>query len=140
MNDPYRLERFLNAQSVIIEQVRSELRAGRKRTHWIWFVFPQLAGLGSSTTARLYAIASMDEARAYLAQPILGPRLIECVSLVNAVNNRTALDIFDAPDHLKFHSSMTLFSLADPYQPSFRSALDKFFDKRLDPLTVELLT
>ena len=99
-----------------------ELRAGCKRSHWMWFVFPQLAGLGRSTTAWHYALASLDEARSYLAHPVLGPRLIECTTLVNAVEDRSAHQIFGDPDDLKFRSSMTLFALAQPDEPAFGCA------------------
>jgi len=139
IGDPFRLHRFLDAQSTVIEQVLSELHAGRKTSHWMWFVFPQLSGLGSSSTAQYYAIHSRDEARAYLAHTVLGPRLLECVNLVNAVEKRTALQIFGSPDHLKFHSSITLFSLSDPGQPAFHNALARFFGATQDRLTLELL-
>ena len=110
MPDPFNLDRFVQAQDPVLAQVRAELWAGHKRTHWMWFVFPQLAGLGRSDTARYYALASLEEARAYLAHPLLGPRLIECTNLVNAVEGRSAHQIFGSPDDLKFHSSMTLFA------------------------------
>ena len=138
-NDPFGLERFLIAQRATIEEVRCELRAGKKRSHWIWFVFPQLSGLGHSATAQHYAIHSLDEARAYLDHPILGPRLLECVGLVNAVENLTALQIFGSPDHMKFHSSMTLFAMTDLRLPAFADALVKYFGGTHDRLTVELL-
>jgi uncharacterized protein (DUF1810 family) len=139
MTEGFDLDRFVRAQELVIAQVRAELKAGRKATHWMWFVFPQLAGLGFSHRAQFYGIASLDEARAYLAHPVLGPRLIECTDLVNAVEGRTAHDIFDSPDDLKFHSSMTLFSLADPDEPVFGTALQKYFDGRRDRRTLELL-
>jgi uncharacterized protein (DUF1810 family) len=133
------LERFLEAQDPLIEQVRAELRAGEKRTHWMWFVFPQLAGLGRSEIARYYAIGSRDEARAYLAHPVLGPRLIECAALVNGVEGKTAHRIFGSPDDLKFHSSMTLFAAANPAEKEFLRALRTYFGGGLDPSTVERL-
>jgi uncharacterized protein (DUF1810 family) len=105
----------------------------------MWFVFPQLAGLGFSHRAQLYAIAALDEARAYLAHPVLGPRLVECTGLVNAVRGRTAHDIFGSPDDLKFRSSMTLFALADPDATAFGVALQEYFEGRRDPRTLELL-
>ena len=139
MTDPFNLDRFVKAQDPVQAQVRAELRAGHKRTHWMWFVFPQLAGLGRSDTARYYALASLDEARAYLAHPLLGPRLIECTSLVNAVEGRSANRIFGSPDDLKFHSSMTLFALAQPDGHAFSDALRKYFDGTPDRLTTEQL-
>jgi uncharacterized protein (DUF1810 family) len=139
MADPFDLDRFVKAQDPVLRQVRAELRAGDKRTHWMWFVFPQLAGLGRSGTARYYALASLGEARAYLAHPLLGPRLIECTSLVNAVDGRSAHRIFGSPDDLKFHSSMTLFALAQPNERTFSNALRKYFDGAPDRLTTEQL-
>jgi uncharacterized protein (DUF1810 family) len=139
MADPFNLDRFVKAQDSVQMQVRSELRAGRKRTHWMWFVFPQLAGLGSSPTARHYALASLEEARSYMAHSILGPRLIECTSLVNAVEGQSAHQIFGYPDDLKFHSSMTLFTLAQPDERAFLDALHRYFDGATDGLTVEIL-
>ncbi len=139
MADDFDLDRFVAAQSPVIEQVKRELRFGEKRSHWMWFVFPQLAGLGSSPMARRYAIASLDEARAYLRHPVLGPRLVECTGIVNAVQGRTARAIFGSPDDLKFHSSMTLFGRADPAEPVFRAALERYFGGVEDPRTVALL-
>ena len=136
MTDPYGLDRFVQAQEPVMAQVLAELAAGRKRTHWMWFVFPQLAGLGHSEMARRYALGSLDEARAYSAHPVLGPRLVQCVGLVNGVEGRTANTIFGSPDDLKFHSSMTLFALAAPDEAVFRTALEKYFGGVLDPLTV----
>jgi len=120
-------------------QVRAELKAGRKLTHWMWFVFPQLAGLGFSERAQFYGIASLEEARAYLAHRVLGPRLLECTGLVNAVEGRTAHDIFGSPDDMKFRSSMTLFSLADPDEPAFGAALERYFQGGKDRRTLDLL-
>ena len=140
MADDFDLDRFTAAQAPVIEQVKRELRAGEKRSHWMWFVFPQLAGLGSSPMARRYAIASLDEARAYLRHPVLGPRLVECTGLVNAVEaGRTAHAVFGSPDDLKFRSSMTLFGRADPAEPVFRAALGRSFGGEEDPRTVALL-
>ncbi len=134
------LERFVRAQEPVIGQVRAELEAGRKTSHWMWFVFPQLAGLGASERAQFYALASIDEARAYLAHPELGPRLLECTGLVNgAAAGRTAHQLFGRPDDLKFHSSMTLFALAGPSEPVFEAALQRFFAGRPDKRTLELL-
>ena len=120
-------------------QVRAELKAGRKSTHWMWFVFPQLAGLGFSERAQFYGIASLEEARAYLAHRVLGPRLLECTGLVNAVEGRTAHDIFGSPDDMKFRSSMTLFSLADPDEQAFGAALERYFQGGKDRRTLDLL-
>lgn len=132
MNDPFGLQRFVDAQDPVIDAVRDELRAGRKRTHWMWFVFPQIAGLGHSPMAQHYAIASLAEARAYLAHPVLGARLRECSALVLAVEGREVGAIFGAPDDLKFHSSMTLFGAADPAESVFRDCLHKYFGGRSD--------
>ncbi len=118
-------------------QVLAELAAGRKHTHWMWFVFPQIAGLGHSAMARRYALGSLEEARAYLAHPVLGPRLLRCAGLVNAVEGRTVNAILGSPDDLKFHSCMTLFALAAPGEAVFREALAKYFGGMLDTLTVE---
>ena len=139
MDAAFDLERFVLAQEPVITQVRSELKAGRKTTHWMWFVFPQLAGLGFSHRARFYAITSLDGARAYIAHPPLGPRLVECTELVNAVEGRSAHDIFGSPDDLKFHSSMTLFALAAPDEVAFGTALDRCFGGRPDERTLDLL-
>ncbi|HEX4996874.1 MAG TPA: DUF1810 domain-containing protein [Terriglobia bacterium] len=137
--DPYDLDRFVRAQDPIYERVLSELRAGVKRSHWMWFIFPQIAGLGSSSMAQLYAIRSLDEARAYLAHPALGPRLVECVSLVNAVSSRDISQILGYPDDLKFRSSMTLFLLAAPEEAVFAAALRKYYNSQPDPMTLTLL-
>ena len=133
------LHRFVAAQDPIIGEVREELRRGAKRSHWMWFIFPQLRGLGHSPTARHYALASRDEAAAYLGHPVLGPRLLDCTALVLAVPDRSAHEIFGSPDDLKFRSSMTLFAEAAPDQPAFRAALDRHFDGRADPRTLDLL-
>ena len=130
MND---LQRFVDAQDPVYERVLAELRAGRKRTHWSWFIFPQLAGLGSSAMARRYAIASLDEARAYLAHPVLGPRLVACVGLVQGPS---AEEVLGHPDDLKFRSCVTLFGLVEGASPVFRAALDRYFGGVPDPLTL----
>ena len=135
-SDP--LERFVDAQRGVIDQVRDELRAGRKRSHWMWFVFPQVAGLGFSSMAARYAIASADEARAYLRHPVLGPRLVECTALVNGVEGRSLNAILGSPDDLKFRSSMTLFAEVATDQPIFEQALAKYCDGP-DARTLELL-
>jgi uncharacterized protein (DUF1810 family) len=136
----FNLQRFVDAQDPVIDRVRSELRAGAKRSHWMWFVFPQIAGLGRSATAQLYAIASRDEARAYFAHPVLGARLKECTELVLAHSTRSAHAIFGSPDDLKFHSSMTLFHEAAPQCAAFGEALGVFFDGEADRGTLERLT
>jgi uncharacterized protein (DUF1810 family) len=133
------LQRFLDAQAPVIGQVLDELRAGRKRSHWMWFIFPQLAGLGRSPTAMFYALPDLAAARAYLAHPVLGPRLRTCTGIVNAVAGRTAHDIFDTPDDLKFRSSMTLFAAAGPADAVFRDALVRYFDGAADARTLALL-
>ena len=137
MPDPYNLQRFLSAQAPVVEQVRAELRAGCKRGHWMWFVFPQIAGLGRSDMARRYAIASLDEARAYASHEILGPRLRECAALVVAVEGRSIGEIFGSPDDLKFHSSMTLFARAVPDDRVFKDALQKYFGGVEDRATLQ---
>jgi len=139
MDDPHDLQRFVAAQKPVYDAVREELRQGRKRSHWMWFIFPQIRGLGSSAMAQRYAIASLDEATAYLAHDVLGPRLRECTQLVNAVAGRTALEILGSPDDLKFRSSMTLFLRAAPDGEPFRAALDKYFGSAEDPATVARL-
>jgi len=138
-DDPYDLRRFVTAQDPVIDRVRAELRRGRKTSHWMWFVFPQVAGLGSSSTARHYAISGLDEARAYLAHPVLGPRLVECAGLAAAVEAGSAADVFGYPDDLKLRSSVTLFARAAPDEPAFTAVLDRFFGGEPDPRTLELL-
>lgn len=137
MNTDFNLERFVDAQAGVYDQALAELRAGRKRSHWMWFIFPQIAGLGQSDMARRYAIASTDEAAAYLAHPLLGPRLRTCVAAVAAHDDRPADAIFDYPDNLKFHSSMTLFADVAPDEAVFQTCLDRFFDGAGDPATLE---
>ncbi|GAB7038805.1 MULTISPECIES: DUF1810 domain-containing protein [Catenuloplanes] len=134
------LHRFVDAQEGVHERALSELTAGDKRSHWMWFVFPQLAGLGRSDTARRYALASLDEARDYLAHPVLGARLRECTRAVLAVRDRTAEQILGGVDAQKLRSSMTLFALAAPDETLFREVLDRYYDGAPDPLTEELLT
>jgi uncharacterized protein (DUF1810 family) len=139
MDDPYDLGRFVAAQDAGGTYVNAvaELRRGRKTSHWMWFVFPQIAGLGRSPTARAYAISSLDEARAYLAHPVLGPRLIECATIVAQTQGRTAEQIFGGIDALKLRSCATLFHRADPAQSAFTDVLARFFDGRPDPATEE---
>jgi uncharacterized protein (DUF1810 family) len=136
MNTDFNLERFVDAQAGVYDQALAELRAGRKRSHWMWFIFPQIAGLGQSDMARRYAIASTDEAAAYLADPVLGPRLRTCAAAVAAHDDRPADAIFDYPDNLKFHSSMTLFADVAPDEAVFQTCLDRFFDGAGDPATL----
>jgi uncharacterized protein (DUF1810 family) len=138
-SDPYNLNRFIDAQAPVFEQVRAELRAGRKRSHWMWFIFPQIVGLGHSEMARKYAISSLAEAKAYLEHPVLGPRLGECTALVNRVDGRSIDEIFGYPDNLKFHSSMTLFARAAAHDDVFHTALRKFFAGAEDRQTLERL-
>jgi uncharacterized protein (DUF1810 family) len=154
MDDRYDLRRFLLAQDPVFERVRAELAAGSKQSHWMWFIFPQLRGLGSSATAQRFAIASLEEAREYLAHPVLGERLRECTRLVNDVEGRSARAIFGYPDYLKFRSCMTLFAYAAHDAPAadaatavpgaraerpFTAALEKYFAGEADPLTRKLL-
>ena len=139
MDDRHDLQRFVDAQAAVIDQVREELAQGRKRSHWMWFIFPQIAGLGFSAMAQRYAIASLDEARAYLRHPILGPRLEDCTRLVVAVSGRTATEILGSPDDMKFCSSMSLFAQAAPDRPIFAEALRKYFDSEPDPETLKRL-
>ena len=137
--DPFRLERFVEAQEPVYEQVCAELREGRKRRHWIWFIFPQLRGLGHNSTAQFYAIRSRAEAKAYLQHPVLGARLRECTALVNAVEGRGVGEIFGFPDDLKFRSSMTLFAEVAPDEQLFRQALEKYFMGEPDERTLEMM-
>jgi uncharacterized protein (DUF1810 family) len=137
--DPHHLQRFLDAQAHVIDQVLAELRAGRKRTHWMWFIFPQISGLGSSDIAQHYAISGRAEAIAYLDHPMLGPRLRECTDLVNQIPNRTIDEIFCYPDDLKFRSSITLFAAVAPGEEAFRAALEKYFSGIPDSATLALL-
>lgn len=131
----FALQRFVVAQEAVYAEVLRELRSGRKRSHWMWFIFPQLAGLGRSDTARYYAIGSLDEARAYLAHPLLGPRLRECAALAAAARAGSAREIFPYPDDLKFQSSMTLFDQAGPGDV-FAACLQKYFDGKPDPASI----
>jgi uncharacterized protein (DUF1810 family) len=133
------LERFVEAQEPVIEQILAELRAARKTSHWMWFVFPQIRGLGHSPTAQHFAIASRGEAEAYLRHPVLGPRLRQCTHLVNATSRRSIEEIFGYPDHLKFRSCMTLFANVAADNQVFVDALSKYFGGEQDPLTLERL-
>jgi uncharacterized protein (DUF1810 family) len=140
MSDPFDLQRFVDAQDRVFDTVLAELQAGRKRTHWMWYIFPQIRGLGRSSTAQKFAISSLAEAIAYLDHPILGPRLRECIRLLNAIDGHSAEEIFGYPDHLKFHSSVTLFARVNPGDLAFKTALDKFYEGEGDPLTLEQLS
>ena len=133
------LERFVDAQAAVYDQVRSELSAGRKSSHWMWFIFPQLRGLGRSGMAQLYGIADLAEAKALLDHPVLGPRLIECARLVLAVHGRTVQQIFGSPDDLKLRSCMTLFELAAPEEPVFGEVLDCYYGGVRDQATLDLV-
>ncbi|MGD0241943.1 MAG: DUF1810 domain-containing protein [Streptosporangiaceae bacterium] len=137
--DPFDLQRFVTAQNSggTYDRAAAELRVGRKASHWMWFVFPQIAGLGYSPTARAYAITSLAEARAYLAHPVLGPRLAECAAILTGLRDRTAERVFGEVDALKLRSSMTLFMHAAPGQPVFRQVLDQYFDGIPDSATEE---
>jgi uncharacterized protein (DUF1810 family) len=139
MDDPYNLQRFVDAQNPVFAQVCSELRAGQKTSHWMWFIFPQIAGLGSSSLARKYAISSLDEAKEYLNHPVLGSRIRECAQLVLSLDGRTIGEIFGTPDDLKFRSSLTLFAHAEPAEQLFQAALRKYFGGHEDPLTLARL-
>jgi uncharacterized protein (DUF1810 family) len=134
--DPFELRRFVSAQSAIYPKVVEELRSGRKRGHWMWFVFPQLRGLGSSQMAARYGLSSLEEARAYLGHDLLGPRLHECTQLVNQVQGRSIIDIFGSPDDLKLCSSMTLFAHATDDNQDFVTLIDNYFYGQQDKLTL----
>jgi uncharacterized protein (DUF1810 family) len=136
MTDPFNLHRFVSAQATVFPQAVAELIAGRKRGHWIWFIFPQMKGLGRSAQSEYYGIGSLDEAAAYARHPLLGPRLIQCTQLVNQVEGHTIREILGPPDDLKFRSSMTLFARAAEDATVFNDALAKYFNGEADPLTL----
>jgi uncharacterized protein (DUF1810 family) len=138
-NDPYNLEHFIDAQNSVYERVRAELSAGQKQGHWIWFIFPQLRGLGMSAMSQEFGISSLDEAKAYINHPILGARLRECTQLVLNVQNRSVDEIFGYPDNLKFKSSMTLFAKSISDNLIFKNTLEKYFGGEGDPSTLERL-
>jgi len=138
-NDPHNLQRFVDAQNAVFEQVRAELREGQKQGHWMWFIFPQLRGLGNSEVAIHFAITSRDEAQMYLKHSVLGPRIRECTRLVNLVEGRLINQIFGYPDDLKFRSSMTLFAAVTSENQIFNDALQKYFCGEPDRLTLERL-
>jgi uncharacterized protein (DUF1810 family) len=139
ITDPFDLQRFLDAQAPVYAVVLGELRAGRKQSHWMWFVFPQLAGLGHSAMAQRFAISAREEAIAYLGHSVLGSRLKECTALVNTVEGRTILELLGSPDDLKFHSSMTLFNAVSS-DPEFAEAIAKFYGGKRDQRTLDLLS
>lgn len=138
-DDPFDLERFVRAQEPSYATALAEIQTGRKLSHWMWYVFPQLAGLGSSPTAEYYAITSREEAQAYLRHPVLGPRLIACAEAACAVRARSAREIFGSPDDLKLRSSATLFAQVSPAGSAFHRLLDRFFDGQPDARTLQLL-
>ena len=138
MTDPFDLQRFLDEQAAVYARVLAELRRGQKQSHWMWFIFPQLGGLGHSAMAQRFAIASREEAVAYLGHGVLGLRLKECTALITAVEGRTVHEILGSPDDLKFQSSMTLFSAVSS-DPEFSAAIGKFYDGRPDQRTLDLL-
>jgi uncharacterized protein (DUF1810 family) len=139
VEDPFRLERFVAAQDGVYEEARAELRRGAKTSHWMWFVFPQITGLGASPMSRRFAISSLDEARAYLLHAVLGTRLVDCAEIVADSVGRSAPDIFGPVDARKLHSSMTLFMRASPDQGCFLRVLDRYFDGLPDAVTDEVL-
>jgi uncharacterized protein (DUF1810 family) len=136
--DPFRLERFVEAQAGVYPRALAELKAGRKQSHWIWFVFPQIAGLGSSAMNVRYAIGSLEEAVAYLEHPVLGPRLRDCVDAVNGLAGRSAREVF-GPDDVKFRSSLTLFHRAAPQETRFADALARYFAGEQDTATLQIM-
>jgi uncharacterized protein (DUF1810 family) len=139
MDDRFRLQRFVDAQQLVYEMVLGELRAGRKRSHWMWFIFPQIAGLGHSAMAARFALSSLDEAVAYLAHSVLGQRLRECTALVAGSEGHSIAEILGYPDDMKFRSSMTLFSRAAPQEPIFAACLQKYFEGEPDLQTLAKL-
>jgi uncharacterized protein (DUF1810 family) len=139
MGDPFNLERFIEAQARAYEQVRRELAVGRKQSHWMWFIFPQIAGLGQSPISIRFAIASLNEAKAYIAHSVLGARLRECARLALDVEGESAREIFGSIDEMKFRSSMTLFARAAPDEELFQRCIDKYFAGASDPATLARL-
>ena len=137
--DSKNLDRFIDAQNIVYSEVIKELKSGCKKSHWMWFIFPQIKGLGSSATARKFAIESVAVARAYLENPVLGSRLIDCSLLVLAVKEKKIEEVFGYPDYLKFHSSMTLFSFVSKENSVFKDALDIFFNGQADQLTLDII-
>jgi uncharacterized protein (DUF1810 family) len=139
-HDPYNLTRFVQAEGPDYEQALAEIRAGQKRSHWMWYVFPQFKGLGSSPTSMHYAINNAGEAAAYLAHPLLGPRLLECAESALRIENRSALQIFGSPDDMKLRSSATLFASVSPEGSVFHRIIEKYFEGERDVRTIELLS
>jgi uncharacterized protein (DUF1810 family) len=138
-DDPYDLDRFVRAQEAAYAQALSEVRSGRKRSHWMWYIFPQFAGLAFSSTSRHYAIKSIGEARAYLDHPVLGPRLLECAGAVIGVEGRSATEIFGSPDDMKLRSCATLFAFVSPPGSVFEHLLTKYYRGEPDERTLQLL-
>jgi uncharacterized protein (DUF1810 family) len=138
-DDPFNLSRFVSAQARDYEIAREELRNGRKRTHWIWYIFPQIDGLGYSANSKFYAIKSKAEAQKYLEHPLLGVRLVECANILLKLEGRSASEIFGSPDDLKLKSSMTLFAAVQSQEPAFARVLDKYFQGKRDITTIEIL-
>jgi len=138
-DDPFNLSRFVSAQARDYEIAREELRNGRKRTHWIWYIFPQIDGLGYSANSKFYAIKSKAEAQKYLKHSLLGARLLECANILLKLEGRSASEIFGSPDDLKLKSSMTLFAAVQNQEPAFARVLDKYFQGKRDITTIELL-
>lgn len=138
-SDPYGLERFVQAQVGVYDRALSEIQSGRKRSHWMWFIFPQFDGLGFSATSKHYAIKSLDEAKAYLGHPVLGPRLSACVEAALAIEGKSATDVFGVPDDMKLRSCATLFASVSPAGSVFDRLLDKYFGGEADETTVRLV-
>lgn len=138
-NDPYNLQRFLEAQAMNYDDALDELKAGEKRSHWMWYIFPQYKGLGMSRMSQKYAIQSLDEARAYLKHPVLGDRLLECSETVLSIDDYSAYDIFGSPDDLKLRSCATLFAVVSPPDSLFMQILDRFYNGEKDRQTLDLL-
>jgi uncharacterized protein (DUF1810 family) len=139
MSDPHHLQRFFDAQAPVFESVRAELRRGRKVSHWMWFIFPQIEGLGHSTMAQRYAITGIEEAAAFLSHSLLGPRLLECCRILHELHGRSAHGIFGSPDDWKLRSSLTLFSAVPDTDPIFDELLQQYFDGQRDPATLARL-
>ena len=138
--DPFNLSRFVDAQEGIYERALSEIRGGQKRSHWMWFIFPQFNGLGFSEISKRYAIKSLAEAEAYLHHPVLGPRLVECAEAALAVKGRTATEVFGSPDDMKLRSCATLFGQVSPRGSAFERLLDQYFGGSPDERTLQLIT
>jgi uncharacterized protein (DUF1810 family) len=136
--DPHNLSRFVAAQADCYDQVLSEIKTGRKRSHWMWYIFPQFDGLGFSSTSKRYSIKSIDEARAYLGHPVLGPRLMDCAEAVLGIEGRSALEIFGSPDDMKLRSCATLFACVSPAGSAFHRLLDKYYQGDRDRMTLRL--